>query len=171
MKNHRHTSKLLPKKLGTHPRRKRAGRRGVQEESFGVVPVYKKNSDYLYLVLLHRGGHWAFPKGHREKGEAPIETARREFTEETGIRGITIYPEVTFKEEYRYTFRGELRLKTVVYFLGITRTKEVRIEEEEISDYRWATFAEAEKLLSFIEGREMLRGARKYLSQNSNGGK
>jgi predicted NUDIX family NTP pyrophosphohydrolase len=51
-------------------------------------------ADPLEVLLVHPGGPywsgkdegaWSIPKGEVEMGDEPLETARREFTEETGL--------------------------------------------------------------------------------------
>lgn len=67
-------------------------------------------NDALELFLVHPGGpffrhkddgSWSIPKGEVEPGEDPLATARREFSEETGI----IVPETGYLE------LGEIRQK------------------------------------------------------------
>ncbi len=48
------------------------------DASFGIVPVHERDGVRRFLLIQHLGGHWGFPKGHPEKGESPVETARRE---------------------------------------------------------------------------------------------
>ena len=47
------------------------------------------NNGRIFLVLPYSDGsyeqRWCIPKGHMEPGEHPEETAKREFSEETGI--------------------------------------------------------------------------------------
>ena len=75
----------------------------INDESIGVIPVYKNNKgDYLFLIVLHNAGHWAFPKGHQENGESKVETAHRELYEETGIRNIEINYQHIFSESYSF---------------------------------------------------------------------
>ena len=64
-------------------------------------------------MVKHRaGGHWAFPKGHVEKGETETETAVREVLEETGVP-IEIEP--GYRETNSYSpYRGAV--KDVVSF-------------------------------------------------------
>jgi 8-oxo-dGTP pyrophosphatase MutT (NUDIX family) len=49
----------------------------------GMVLVNKHRQ--VLLVQGAETGKWSFPKGHLEKGESPIQTALREFYEETGL--------------------------------------------------------------------------------------
>ena len=56
--------------------------------SYGAVVIEKTPAGFMVLVV---GGYhgWSFPKGHQEANETPVETARREVLEETGI-GVVI---------------------------------------------------------------------------------
>lgn len=61
--------------------------------SFGLLP-WRSSADGLEVLLAHMGGPfwarkdagaWTIPKGLPEPDEEPLETARREFTEELGL--------------------------------------------------------------------------------------
>lgn len=61
--------------------------------SAGIL-VYKKVGDQYHFLLSHPGGpyfknkdegNWGIPKGLIEESEYPLETARREFKEETNL--------------------------------------------------------------------------------------
>jgi 8-oxo-dGTP pyrophosphatase MutT (NUDIX family) len=43
-----------------------------------------RTKDNKILMLQKSNGKWSFPGGHREKGETPIHTAKREAVEEIG---------------------------------------------------------------------------------------
>ncbi len=57
--------------------------------------MYRQHQGNLEVLLVHPGGpfwakkdagSWSIPKGEFEPGEEPLEVARREFVEETGVR-------------------------------------------------------------------------------------
>lgn len=61
--------------------------------SAGILLHRTRNGAREYLIVHHGGpqwankneGTWSIPKGGQEPGEALFDTARREFTEETGF--------------------------------------------------------------------------------------
>jgi predicted NUDIX family NTP pyrophosphohydrolase len=64
----------------------------ARKESAGIV-LYRYYSSRLEIFLVHPGGPfwknkdvgaWSIPKGEFDKGEDPLEAAKREFHEETG---------------------------------------------------------------------------------------
>lgn len=66
----------------------------MSQHSAGIL-LYRFHDDTLYVLLVHPGGPfwvgkdlgaWSIPKGLLEKDEAPLETAKREFAEETGFK-------------------------------------------------------------------------------------
>jgi len=66
----------------------------MPKESAGVL-LFRRSSGFLEVLLAHPGGPlwakkdehaWSIPKGQCEPDETPIEAARRELAEETGIR-------------------------------------------------------------------------------------
>ena len=72
-----------------------------KDYAYGVIVFYVENSSVYYLILKQIQGHWSFPKGHAEKDETTLETAKRELEEETGIMEIELIsdkPQV--KDEY-----------------------------------------------------------------------
>ena len=52
--------------------------------SCGIVLARDTGEGWVTL-MLRAFHHWDFPKGIREQGEEPIQAARREVGEETGI--------------------------------------------------------------------------------------
>lgn len=133
------------------------------ERSAGAVLFRRQGSRILYLLLQHTRGHWAFPKGHIEKGEMSIDAARREIKEETNISKIRFFP--GYKETTRFRFQwppksrdAESRLKFVVFYLGQVFTSDVKISEEH-EDFQWATYEKTMKTLKHRNDRELLKKA------------
>ena len=122
----------------------------ITEKSCGGVIYRTVDGTREYFLLLNRKnnakGHWGFPKGHTEFGENEYETASREIFEETGLLVV---------------FRGGMRIvthyspkpgieKDVVYFVATVRDNQnVKLQKEEVADYKWCTFLEAKELLTF----------------------
>ena len=104
-----------------------------REKSYGAVIINEKKE---FLLIRHKnGGHWDFPKGHKEAGESSKETALREVLEETGL---TVRLIEGFKEKSRYSPKPGVE-KTVTFYLGFSMG-EVQIQEEEILDFEYLTY-------------------------------
>jgi len=130
------------------------------DEAFGVIPIFRRGSSVLFLVIQHNAGHWAFPKGHADPDEDGISAARRELFEETGIRDVALDLSRLFVENYVKTTRnGRSMRKTVRYYLGVVTDPTVRLQPEEIRDHRWAALDEARKLITYAESRRLLEEA------------
>ena len=134
------------------------------EQSFGVVPIFRKGSDLKFLLIQHHAGHWAFPKGHADPGETEIQTARRELREETGINDVMLITTPMFEEHYRVNRKGEPGEKLVRYWIGYVRDLRVRAQECEVQAYKWATLAEARQLITYAQSRKLLDEVIKYLA-------
>ncbi|MEG4494065.1 NUDIX domain-containing protein [Microcoleus sp. D3_18_C4] len=135
----------------------------MKDECFGIVPIFGKEADALFLLIQHQAGHWAFPKGHANPGESPAETARREFEEETGISDFEMLDEPSFTEHYSFVKDGEPIEKTVTYFLGFVKSMEVVLQEEEVQNSAWLSFEEAVKQITFDANRLMFAEVKAYL--------
>lgn len=137
-------------------------KRGLKfdEKSCGVV-IFRKsqNNEIKYLVLHYPAGHWDFPKGHVEQGEKEIETAARELLEETGISDVEFVKD--FREEVSYKYRngGKLSNKQVVFFLGETSLKNIRLSHEH-RDFDWLPYDVAFNKLTFNNAKNLLKKAK-----------
>jgi len=141
------------------------------ERSVGAVVFRKTPQGIMYLLLQHpdrkgRSGHWAFPKGHIERGEKSEDTLRREVREETGISNLKTVPE--FKRNIRYFVgpKGKKRLKFVALFLAYTQQKKVKISFEH-QGYAWLPYKEAYSLITYRDAKNVLRAANQFLRRFS----
>lgn len=151
-----------------------------REKSTGAI-IYRKEDNRIYYLLLHyassvrgRKGQWGFAKGHVEPGETEEQTAVREVAEETGITDLKIIP--GFKQSEKYFFKkvydleGDARKKSpwvfklVIFFLGQTRTKEVKISDEHV-DFLWLQVDEAIKRITFKNSKELLKKADEFIKK------
>jgi len=129
----------------------------------GVIPVYKKDNTYYFLLVEHKDGHWGFPKGHAEGEETELETAQRELLEETGVKDVLIHEQVAFNDVYAFQKGNQVITKEVKYFMGTVRSETVKIGANEIKNYKWATFEEAQNILTFESAKTMLQNILHYL--------
>ena len=141
------------------------------EEAFGIVPIHLPESgdrsQALFLLVQHRAGHWAFPKGHAEPGETALETALRELAEETGIQDCTPVADVQFVESYLR--HSQSIQKTVTYFPAWVHDRHTHLQPEEIQDSAWLTAEDARSRITFPANRGVLQAALDWLqSSNSN---
>ena len=137
--------------------------------SYGVIPLYKEAGEWQVLVvhqISYRGDDfWILPKGHAEAGETPIEAAKRELQEETGVSAVTIPEDTQFTIEYSFTHENDRIHKTVIYYVGICATKDTVLSQpQEIKELRWCTLDEAKELVSHQNTRNVLEQVTQVVS-------
>ncbi|MFA9381135.1 MAG: bis(5'-nucleosyl)-tetraphosphatase [Acetanaerobacterium sp.] len=131
------------------------------EKSCGALVYRCINGQPELLLIRHKaGGHWSFPKGHVEAGETEQDTALREVREETGL---IIALKDGFRESVCYRPRPDIS-KTVVYFIGMKVSGELRAQEEEVADIAWVPFSQAGEQLTYSNDRRLLSLAQQHLS-------
>jgi len=99
---------------------------------FGTILI--SNYTRVLLVLGRSSGKWSFPKGHAQDCEEPLECARRETYEETGLM---IYPNQ----------KNIIHLSKGTYFLHRTSSdiKVYPIDRREISKAQWISLQDIPK--------------------------
>ena len=82
--------------------------------------------------------------------------------EETGLDVVLCQ---NFRQSVEYFPKPHVK-KQVVYFLAHPAGDDtVYRQEEEISEYRWAPLADADSMVTFRNDKNLIREARRYLSQ------
>jgi bis(5'-nucleosidyl)-tetraphosphatase len=119
-----------------------------QKRSCGIIPIAFPQGGGPVFLILRAYDKWDFPKGGVEAGEAPLEAARRELREETGIT------------EFALAW-GEISLDTAPYSGGKVATYyPARVEKRPLTlpvnpelghpehhEYRWVSYERARALL------------------------
>ncbi len=125
-----------------------------KEKSCGAIISRVTEGKRLVLLIKHRnGGHWAFPKGHVEKGETEIETATREILEETGL--VTKVDD-SFRQVVTYSpHKGAI--KDVVYFSADVLEGVQHAQPEEVMEIIWLEPEKAIETVTFENDKEVLR--------------
>ena len=128
------------------------------DNSIGII-IYKEFPRGIkYLLLKHRQGHWAFCKGHKNPGETKMQTALRELKEETGLRNVRfLRKKILVKEQY--LINKKQTEKTVEYFIGSTKEKNVKIDHNEIKDYAWRGYNSALNMITYNKSKKTLIAA------------
>ncbi len=130
-----------------------------QEKSCGAVIVRNELEDLEVLLIHQVQGHWCFPKGHVEKDETEIETARREIQEETGL---SVEFEEGFRTSTSYSPKENV-MKEVVYFLARPIGGVIKPQLEEVSELQWVTLVQAQALITYENDLKLLHQAVNYL--------
>lgn len=134
-----------------------------QEESFGVVPLSKKDDQWHVFLIQHRkAGYWGFPKGHAEPGESAKEAAFRELKEETNLEIIRFLQEEPLVEKYQFLKAGKRVAKQVSYFIAEVIGK-VKLQKHEIASGIWLLLPQALEKVTHKEGKEILSHVAKIL--------
>lgn len=130
--------------------------RAKLETSAGGVVYRLHKGEPLFLLIRDSYKNWGFPKGHLESNEAPDAAAVREVREETGLADVMLDGEIDTIDWF-FRFRGKLVHKVCHFFLMRTEVESTTPQRTEgITACRWATFAEAEQMVSYANARDVL---------------
>lgn len=80
----------------------------------------------LVLVVNQNNTSWSLPKGHIERGETDIQTAKREIYEESGIRELKLIKKLDTYQRHKIGKSGredKSEFKTITMFLFKTEQK------------------------------------------------
>ena len=142
-----------------------------REFSAGGVVVRKIRGSW-HLAAIRPGGKtdvWALPKGLVAEGESPADTALREVTEETGVRGRLV--EKLGDIRYVYTWEGERVFKVVSFFLvrySSGRLGDITDEfRHEVAETKWLPLEDAPRLLAYGGEREMAAKALQLIDERA----
>lgn len=133
-----------------------------EERSAGAVVFYEDRGVRKYLLLHYPSGHWDFPKGNIEAGERPIEAARREVFEETGLRDIEFVKGFEKRISYFYRRQGVTVHKVVIFYLARSKSMDVRLSWEH-KGYAWLPYDQAIRRVTYRNSREVLQAAEEFL--------
>jgi 8-oxo-dGTP pyrophosphatase MutT (NUDIX family) len=134
--------------------------------------VVRKIRGVWHMAAIRPGGRekvWALPKGLVGEGEAPADTALREVTEETGVRGRLV--EKLGDVRYVYVWEGERVFKIVSFYLvrySAGRLGDITDEfRHEVAETRWLPLEDAPRLLTYKGEREMAAKALQLIDERA----
>jgi len=136
----------------------------IRQVSSGGV-IFRKNeaSVEIALVAVKDGKVWCLPKGIINKGEEPDETAIREVSEETGLKGRVI--EKLGEINYWYYLKEEEAKcrKTVHFYLLEYEGGDISKHDWEVDKAAWFQIDDALKIASHKNERDIIEKARERL--------
>jgi 8-oxo-dGTP pyrophosphatase MutT (NUDIX family) len=133
-----------------------------QEVSYGGVVV--RDRDVMVIVPRGRRRVLGLPKGGRNEGESPEQTAAREVREETGITARV--RDRLGQVDYSYRRGGRTIDKTVHFYLCEFEAGDTADHDHEVDDARWMPLEEARRRLSYPGEREMIARALSIIAAN-----
>lgn len=151
-------ARRLGQHLGLELRERRPDRKTVS------VSILRQRDGKVEALLLfrhpHRGGFWQPVTGTQEKGETPIETARREIGEESGIPNLE---PVDLGYRHSFVFEGRSQrgaprvFEETAFGVRVEGDPQVTLDRREHAEHRWAPLAEALEVVPHLGLRKGLR--------------
>ena len=128
------------------------------------------NAQGQVLVVNQNGDSWSLPKGHKDPEEVPLETAKREIYEESGISQLEYIRDLGTYQRFRYKQgieNKEVR-KNITMFLFRTNQIELKPVDPENPEARWVDKDKVVELLSFPKDKEFFQGVLNQYLNNRN---
>ncbi len=123
-------------------------------ESAGGVVLNPKGQ---VLVVNQNGNSWSLPKGHLDEGEDELAAARREISEEAGVRELELVQKLGTYERSRIGRSGGEdpgQLKRITFFLFRTKQTELKPEDPQNPEARWVSRDQVAGLLTHPKDKE-----------------
>ena len=134
----------------------------IVEKSCGAIVFTKDAECVKYVITESKEGFFGFPKGHIEKNETELETARREVLEETGLQ-VEFLNNFQTEDSYLFQRNGETVIKHVVYFLAKFSNQISVAQETELNSIRLMDYENALSLLQFESSKRILTAAHMHV--------
>ena len=126
----------------------------IVQSAGGVV----LNSQGKVAIVNQHHDSWSLPKGHVEKGETPLEAAKREIYEETGLTDLTFVKTFDVYERHRIGKHGRgetTEVKVLHFFLFTTQAVgELKPIDPENPEAKWIDKEEVCGFLSHPQDKE-----------------
>jgi 8-oxo-dGTP pyrophosphatase MutT (NUDIX family) len=138
----------------------------IYDTSYGIIPLQKSVDGWKVLLIQQHQNYWTFPKGHPENDETPIDSAKRELKEETGLDVMEILYDEPVKENYIFTAKQSKIHKTVIYFLALVDGT-ISLQHDEILGAKWVKLSEASLSITFPEAKAVCQQVVDILDSNN----
>ncbi len=145
--------------------------------SYGIIPLMQQDNNwYTIMIKLASGNHRGLPKWHPNPQETMLDTALREFYEETGLQlsedQINTADIYTEQYEFFHPKKQNTILKTVSYYIAeipyidVSQLSGYSEGDGEILDKRVVSLTEAIDLATYDTTREILEKIYEKMSSN-----
>ncbi len=138
----------------------------VREPTAGGV-IFRRNDkgDVEFLLYQDARDRWTIPKGHVEPGESTQEAAKREVTEESGLKKIAMCGWLG-KVNFRYRRIDKLVLiSQQVYLVKALDPNEKPKKEEWMNGLKWFSFHDALDAVEYEDIGKLMMLAMKRIRQ------
>lgn len=117
--------------------------------------VLREIDGVMHVLLIH-SSRWAFPKGHMEKGETRLETARREVLEETGITA-------DFADDFEMQMPSKDGKRQVFAYIGTYVSGNCTPQQGETTEVVWYPLELAADKVLLPQDKELMRRVQAYV--------
>jgi len=125
------------------------GHEPLRRRSAGIIPYRKTEHGPEFLLLFNLFfEQWQFPRGGVIDHETDNQCARREFTEETGLKIRHVHDDCRVELNYTATIRDYHMERTLVYYLAEVESGEISFGDEDHCEAMWVGPQEAWELLT-----------------------
>lgn len=131
----------------------------------GVVFRRNKKDEVEFLLYQDARDRWTIPKGHIEPGETAQVAAKREISEETGLKNLKVHNWLG-KVNFRYRRIDKLVLmSTQVYLVKALDPDEELQKEEWMNGLKWFSFHDALDEVEYEDIGKLIMLAMKQIRQ------